>query len=221
MRIRDFDLKAGTVSLDENKTDDPRTWALDAGTARALKAWVAYRDAKPEDLMFVDEHGNALTSDHRLAEQLRDHLITAGVDRRELHHDGKNRRKLRVHDLRATFTTLALANGRTETWVADRTGHRSSQMINRYRRQARSAAELGLGDLLALDQAIDELCQRQPTREEWRPQLALPEVNAQALGTDRLSEEGARGPSWPLHRPQKGGSTRNRTEDQRIKNPLL
>jgi len=81
----------------------------------------------------------------------------SSATRAELHHDGVNRRKLRVHDLRATFVTLSLANGRTETWVADRTGHRSSQMINRYRRAARSAAELGLGGLVPLDVAIPEL----------------------------------------------------------------
>jgi hypothetical protein len=27
------------VSLDENKTDDPRTWALDPSTRRGLKIW--------------------------------------------------------------------------------------------------------------------------------------------------------------------------------------
>jgi hypothetical protein len=98
-----------------------------------------------------------LTNDHRLAEVLTAALLEAGATRAELHHDGVNRRKLRVHDLRATFVTLSLANGKTETWVADRTGHRSSQMINRYRRAARSAAELGLGPLLPLDVAIPEL----------------------------------------------------------------
>jgi integrase len=43
-------------------------------------------------------------------------------------------------------STLSLANNRTEAWVADRTGHKSSAMINRYRRAARHAAELGLGE---------------------------------------------------------------------------
>jgi hypothetical protein len=107
--------------------------------------------------MFVDENGGPLTTDHRLAEVLRDALLDAGATRPELHQDGVNRRKLRVHDLRATFVTLSLANGKTETWVADRTGHRSSQMINRYRRAARSASELGLGPVLPLDVAIPEL----------------------------------------------------------------
>jgi hypothetical protein len=55
------------------------------------------------------------------------------------------------------FVTIALANGKTETWIADRTGHRSRLMINTYRRQARHAAELGLGGMLPLCDAIPEL----------------------------------------------------------------
>jgi integrase len=93
----------------------------------------------------------------RLAERLRAHLWLADVRREELHNTGTNRRQLRAHDLRGTFVTLALANGRSETWVADRTGHTSSLMINRYRRAARSALELGLGVLTPLDEAIPEL----------------------------------------------------------------
>jgi hypothetical protein len=67
-----------------------------------------------------------------------------------------------VHDLRATFITLALATGRTEAWIADRTGHRSSQMINRYRRPARTVADLGLGWLAQMCDAVPELA-------NWRP----------------------------------------------------
>ena len=38
----DIDLARGAVCLDANKTDDPRTWALDPGVAEALRrAWVA------------------------------------------------------------------------------------------------------------------------------------------------------------------------------------
>jgi hypothetical protein len=40
-----------------------------------------------------------------------------------------------------------------------RTGHRSSQMVNRYRHIATSFAELNLGELAPLNQAIPELAQ--------------------------------------------------------------
>jgi integrase len=197
-QVRDFDLETGNVKLDENKTDDPRSWALDKGVARALKAWVALRGAGPDDPMFVDEGGQLLTEEHRLSEVLREALLAAGVNRHEIHHDSTNRLKLRVHDLRGTFVTLKLANGKTETWVADRTGHTSSQMINRYRRKAREVSELSLGDLLPLDEAIDEFRQRQPTREQWQP----------------LSDIAPR-------LPQDGTPEGTRTPDRWIRNPLL
>ncbi|KYF90369.1 hypothetical protein BE20_17890 [Sorangium cellulosum] len=62
-----------------------------------------------------------------------------------------------MHDTRATFITIKLANGRTETWISDRTGHRSSNQIHHYKRAARKVAELGLGDFAPLDEAIPEL----------------------------------------------------------------
>jgi hypothetical protein len=62
------------------------------------------------------------------------------------------RQPIRLH-LRATFVTLSLAAGKSEAWVCDRTGHRSSQMVSRYRRAARSVKELDLVQLTPLDRA--------------------------------------------------------------------
>jgi hypothetical protein len=101
------------------------------------------------------EQGETIDEDH-LAERFRAHLNLAGVRREELFHRSANRSPIRIHDLRATFVTLALANGRTEAWVCDRTGHRSSQMVNRYRRAARSASELNLGTLASMFRTIPE-----------------------------------------------------------------
>ena len=95
------------------------------------------------------------------AERFRDHLMRAGIDRAELFEHGHLRLRIRLHDLRATFITVKLADGRTETWIADRTGHKSSDQINNYRRAARTVAELGLGDLAPMDQAIPELRPKQ------------------------------------------------------------
>jgi len=157
LTFADFDLDLGTVNLDENKTDDPRTWALDPGVARALKAWKEKfrKGCKATDLVFRDP---AVELDQdKLADRLREHLALAKVTRQELFKSTTARKRLTAHDLRGTFVTLALASGKTETWVMDRTGHTTSAMLNRYRRAARSAAELGLGTLLALDEAIPEL----------------------------------------------------------------
>jgi len=157
--ISAFDLERGAVRLDENKTDDPRTWALDPGVVQALRVYLegCRAGAPASALMFVDADGTAYDPS-KLADRLRSALRRAKVHetRPELFDSTETRSRLRAHDLRGTFVTLSLANGRTETWVADRTGHKSSAMINRYRRAARSANELGLGPLLPLDQAIPE-----------------------------------------------------------------
>ncbi|UQA59933.1 hypothetical protein [Polyangium aurulentum] len=50
MTWSDFDLESGSVDLDENKTKDPRTWALSPGVWAAIRAWreLAARPALPE-----------------------------------------------------------------------------------------------------------------------------------------------------------------------------
>ncbi len=55
---RDFDLDHEVVKLDENKTDDPRAWALDPGVVHALRAWRTLREAErapvgPRDRVFM------------------------------------------------------------------------------------------------------------------------------------------------------------------------
>jgi integrase len=178
----DLDLKRGAVRLDENKTDDPRAWALHWGTSAALKMWRAHLDKllgkrKAGDAVFVDGEGVRLSAEH-LAARLRDHLEADGVDRPELFKSTASRRKMRAHDLRATFITLNLAAGKSETWVADRTGHRSSQQINGYRRAARTAEELGLGELTPLVLAIPELA------ASWRHDSEPPQPDSETIEKD-------------------------------------
>lgn len=151
MAWRDVDRDRGLFRLDVNKTDEPRAWAADPGVARVLRAWYERCGEPGIDSAIVPPIP-------RLAEQLRADLETALGERMrpELLERSAARARLVAHHLRATFVTLALANGKTETWVQDRTGHTSSAMINRYRRMARTAAELHLGPLQPLDKAIPE-----------------------------------------------------------------
>ena len=149
----ELDLERGTVRLDENKTDDARTWALGPDVVRALTAWKKLcADAGDTDRVFI-----GLVKPYHLAKMFRAHLELAGINRPKLFARTDARRPIRVHDLRATFVTLSLAMGQSETWVSDRTGHKSSVMLARYRRSARNAGELGLGWLAPLDAAIPEL----------------------------------------------------------------
>jgi len=157
---KQLDLDVGIVRLDENKTDDPRVWALRPDVVRALKVWREMCFSPSDDaLVFVDEEGAAVATSERThaVTTFRDDLRRAGVSRSELFERSSSRQPIRLHDLRATFVTISLATGNTETFVADRTGHKSSVMINRYRRAARHAAEVGLGSLGPLDELIPEL----------------------------------------------------------------
>ncbi len=154
---------AGHIVLDKTKNGRGGSWALDPGTAEALRRW--QRLCPSERWVFPSEALPRSRKSSRLqplkvshiAGDLREGLLGAGVTREKLFEQSPNRMRLRAHDLRATFITLALANGRTEDWVRTRTGHRSSQMIARYRREAQTAAELKLGWLKPLHLAIPEL----------------------------------------------------------------
>lgn len=168
VQLYEFDLDHGWGHLDETKNGKPKDWPLLPGTVTALKR---YRDRfmpskRPHAHVFALPDG-ALLDRYTLAEKLRGYLKGAGVLRPQLFLRNEQRLALRAHDLRASFVTVALANGKTESWVADRTGHLSSQMINRYKRWARGHHEQNLGDWVPLCDAIPELAERpEATGEE-------------------------------------------------------
>jgi integrase len=151
------------IVLDRTKNGRGGAWALDPGTTSALRLWRG--QCPSEKWVFPTEAlprfrrrraGQHLHVDHA-GEILREALQAAGVTRPKLFEANDHRLRLRAHDLRATFVTLALANGRSEDWVMQRTGHRSSIMLARYRRDAETAHELGLGWLRPLSEIIPEL----------------------------------------------------------------
>jgi integrase len=150
LRWSQIDLEHGTISLAKHKTAHKmgaRFWALQPDVLAALRC---QREEEP------DARTPWLVPLKGLAAQLRADLLLAGVTRPELHETTATQRQLRAHDLRATFVTLALADGRSETWVTDRTGHLNARTLLTYRRQARTAHDLGLGWLRPLDMAIPE-----------------------------------------------------------------
>ncbi|WP_437938168.1 tyrosine-type recombinase/integrase [Sorangium sp. So ce341] len=149
----DLDLDRGAVVLDENKTDDPRAWALSPDVVRALRAYFAM--CPPRERVFMGPSGPL--PGRNGAHNFRNHLRRAGIRRPELFETTDSRLNIRLHDTRATFITIKLANGRTETWISDRTRHKSSRQIYHYKRAARKVAELGLSDFAPLDEAIPEL----------------------------------------------------------------
>jgi len=201
LRWGDVDLKHGGVTLDENKSDDPRAWALDPSVTEALRAWAKVHPLSEEGKatppktarVFVTAEGEALDPAH-LPRTLRADLIAAGVDRPELHATTKARLRLRVHDLRGTFVTVSLANGATESWISDRTGHKSSAMINRYKRAARSVSELGLGRLKPMAEAIPEFVAAKPPEPTPEGEPGEPDLSRD-LSRGEQSSAALAGPS--------------------------
>jgi hypothetical protein len=102
-----LDLEHGVISLDENKTDDPRDWSLDPGVCRALQVWKSLgpKARRAGAKVFVRPDGRVLDR-YEAAARLRDCLREAGVTREQLFVRSDTRLALRAHDLRASFVTV-------------------------------------------------------------------------------------------------------------------
>jgi integrase len=183
----DFDDGQGFIELDKTKNGRNARWALDPGTAEALRRWkrlcpsarwVFPRLALPHKRVPRDPD-RPMRADH-LGDELRQWLKDCGVSREKLFENTKDRMHLRVHDLRATFVTLALANGKTEAWVTQRTGHTTSAMLNRYRRDAEAISELNLGWFAPLYEAIPELAALAPDSGVQTARKVAEEVESSA-----------------------------------------
>lgn len=164
--LLDINGEDGFLTFDTTKSGRDAKWVLDPGTAEALRRWrricpstryvfpelavPTKRKLKRRDRPMYVEH---------LGPEMRRWLKEAGVDREKLFQKTENRIPLRGHDLRATFVTIALANGKSEAWVTQRTGHTTSAMLARYKRDADSIAELKLGWFEPLHEAIPELAE--------------------------------------------------------------
>lgn len=230
LRWSDLDLEHGGIQLDKNKTDDPRSWALSPDVTRALAAWQKIA-GKRSEYVFSEPDGTQLVRWETVAtrpdgskelrpdltlraEVLRSYLAAAGVDRAALFEDSETREPTRTHDLRGSFVTVALANGRSETWVMDRTGHTTSEMVHAYRRRARKWAELGLGELAPLDVAIPELSDEAAMRASEAAQVARAAISTGSKPR-RIESEGGRKP-----KASKGFRRVDSNHDSRIQRPM-
>jgi integrase len=135
-----LDLDRGIVSLDENKTDRPRSWVLDGPTLRVLAAWHELSDKPTAGRVFEAIGRDAWA---RLALLYRSHCEAAGIDRARLFERKANKLRLRAHDMRAFFVTAAMYAGKDALWITDRTGHTSLGMLRTYERDVRRWRELG------------------------------------------------------------------------------
>ncbi len=101
--------------------------------------------------------------DREDAKVLRADLKASGVTRAILFSEAKNVQPVRFHDGRATFCTWARKAGRSDTWIKQRTGHDpTSDMLDRYTRQAATLADLGYEPFPEVTSAIPELAPEEP-----------------------------------------------------------
>jgi len=150
----DVNFDRGLVSLDENKTDRPRSWVLSPGVAVVLAAWKKEnRKTKASDPVFVDVAWD------KLAPAYRAHCEAVGIDRARLFEQKANKLRLRAHDMRAFFVTAGLFAGRDALWLTDRSGHTTLGMLRTYERDVRRWRELGEAPVDAAT-AIPELSGR-------------------------------------------------------------
>lgn len=155
-----IDLERGWVFLEKHKTDgeqEPRDWPLDPGVVEALSRW---RRLQPKRARFVFTPTGAEPAfvDH-LANTMREDLRAVGITRRELFESTQHRRRWRAHDLRAVFVTVSLVRGKSEAWIRRRTGHTTTAMIERYRRNAENLIEGEGAALTPMVEAIPELAE--------------------------------------------------------------
>lgn len=153
-----LDLDRGKIHLEAEwtKTGNARFWDLSTDVRSALSTWLEIDDVK-SSRVFHGERSPTLNRNTVLRRFQQD-LEWAGIERPELRVSTPGSRRLRLHDLRASFVTLALRQGRPLPWIMDRSGHENIQTIEKYRRLVRHADEAGLPQWFSgLDQAIPEL----------------------------------------------------------------
>ena len=155
-----LDLDRGRVRLEAEwtKTGRARFWDLEPDVHAAMRLWRQLDgDPKGESRVFHAPRGLQL---HKTTVQKRFlyDLLQAGIDRPELHETTKGSRRLRVHDTRSSFCTMARRRGMPDTWIMDRSGHESVTQLEKYARFVRHADEQQLAQWFApMDQAIPEL----------------------------------------------------------------
>jgi integrase len=185
------DLDTGRIHIDKawTKTGRARHWVLDADVKAALETWSILSGAPDGNgRVFVfpgRSRGKRLSMSavqHRFIEDLR----AAGVTRQLALEGADGIQRLRPHDLRASFVTLALRAGRDLKWITARTGHEAISTIKIYDRLIQDANELALPPWFEpMDQAIPEI--RRARRYSSPPSGVGPQVGPGAV----LPEENA------------------------------
>ncbi len=167
---KDIDFEHGRACLSRTKTTETVNVPLDPPTLDGLEAWRKITpNPGPSDRVFVTKAGQPITV-VLAAETFRAHLTMAGISREKRpdlfpeNEELKRRLAVRVHDLRGLFVTAALAQGQSDTWVRERTRHRTPGMLDTYRRNVPHFRKYG--PVVPMVDAIPELASSGCTK--WR-----------------------------------------------------
>lgn len=142
-----------TLTSLHSKTGLPQLFEVHATLMALLEAWHRHRGQPDDDSPIVPR----VPTRQREARVLRDDLEAAKVKRATLFGGAGNVQQMRFHDLRATFVTWAMREGRGDGWISDRTGHLTPTMRQRYARAARTLADLNYEPFPNVSEAIPEL----------------------------------------------------------------
>jgi hypothetical protein len=206
------DPKRGTITLGIRKGGKPGTWKAEPGSLEALEPLRALGGEGPF---------SHLPDDGQWSERLQEAMRTAGLDREALYYSNvaEGFRRMRGHDTRATYITLALAAGLSESHIMARTGHTTSKMVHRYDHAAEAlAASDGGCRLMPLDFALGLYAHGAPLppprRAGWMTldpsspeaadlaRRALPASPVPLLGPGDDDPSGSRSASSELTRPE-------------------
>ena len=148
-----IDLVQGTIHLAAawTKTKRARYWDLDPDVLEALK--LRRKQIPDAELVFVPPPGLQMTR-HAVHRRFLADLELAGLERRALFNTSEGERRLRLHDTRASFVTLARAVGMPDRWIMDRSGHESAAVLEKYDRGVRHAQEKNLGWFAPMGSAL-------------------------------------------------------------------
>jgi integrase len=156
-----IDFEHGTITSLESKTGLPQIFAQSDATLPGLqsltvvlKRWHEHCGCPDASAPIVGDLG---CREGREADALRSDLRAAGVDRALLFARSQHVEALRFHDLRATTVTWARRAGKGRGWIADRTGHLTDAMMQRYDRGARMLADLKYQPFPDISEALPEL----------------------------------------------------------------
>jgi integrase len=157
------DLENRTLLSRVSKTGIAQLFEIPPGLVWVLRGWYAVTPRDPCAPILTAEDLQVREGRHEEAEALRADLRVAGVTREELFPPAKastrttNIEPLRFHDMRGTFVTWAKRAGKGDGWIADRTGHLTPEMIQRYTRAARTLEDLRIQPFPELTGTIPEL----------------------------------------------------------------